>query len=56
MRKRSLRTFARWAGMGLVIASALSLSSCGGSVGVGVSVGVPVGNHGHMSIGTGRWF
>jgi hypothetical protein len=56
MRRRSFRTFARLSGIGLLIVSALSLSSCGGGVGVGVSVGVPVGQHGYMSLGTGRWF
>jgi hypothetical protein len=56
MRQRSFRTFARLAGIGLIIASTLSLGSCSGGVGVGVSVGVPIGQHGYMSVGTGRWF
>jgi hypothetical protein len=34
----------------------LSLSGCSGNVGVGVSVGVPIGNHGYMSVGTSRWY
>lgn len=33
----------------------LMLAGCSGNVGVGMSVGVPVGNHGHMSIGGHRW-
>jgi len=33
----------------------LMLSGCNANVGVGVSVGVPVGNHGHVSIGASRW-
>gem|GEM_PF-690631 len=33
----------------------LILTGCSGSVGVGMSVGVPVGNHGYISIGGGRW-
>jgi hypothetical protein len=33
----------------------LSLGGCAGNVGVGVSVGVPIGNHGYMSVGTSRW-
>ena len=38
--------------------SCLLLSGCSTSVGVGMSVGVPVGDHGYISIGgnTGRWF
>lgn len=55
MKKRSLRSFARWAGVSVLVASLLSLNSCSGNVGVGLSVGVPIGNHGYMSVGTGRW-
>ena len=36
--------------------SALTLSGCSGNVGVGMSVGVPIGNHGYMNIGTGRYY
>jgi hypothetical protein len=39
-----------------LLVSTLSLSGCTGNVGVGLSVGVPVGDHGYMSVGTGRWF
>ena len=39
-----------------VVAAALSLSGCSGNVGVGLSVGVPIGNHGYMSVGTSRWY
>ena len=38
-----------------VLLTSLSLASCNGNVGVGVSVGVPVGNHGYMSVGGTRW-
>lgn len=31
------------------------LGSCSGNVGIGMSVGVPVGNHGYVSVGGGRW-
>jgi predicted small secreted protein len=34
----------------------LMLGGCNANVGVGFSVGVPIGNHGHLSVGTGRWF
>ena len=40
--------------------STLALTGCSGNVGVGMSVGVPVGNHGYISVGTGtsrgRWY
>jgi hypothetical protein len=39
-----------------VVAATLSLSGCSGNVGVGLSVGVPIGNHGYMSVGTSRWY
>jgi hypothetical protein len=38
-----------------LLASCLSLVGCSGNVGVGVSVGVPVGNHGYVSVGSSRW-
>lgn len=55
MSQRSSHTLTRLAGIALLVASVLSLSSCSGRVGVGVSVGVPIGQHGYMSVGTGRW-
>ena len=39
----------------LLVLSSLMLGGCNANVGVGVSVGVPVGNHGHVSIGASRW-
>lgn len=39
----------------LLLASSL-IAGCNANVGVGVNVGVPIGNHGHMTIGTSRWF
>jgi predicted small secreted protein len=50
--RRAKRTIAVIA----VLLTSLSLAGCNGNVGVGVSVGVPVGSHGHMSIGTSRWY
>ena len=52
-----MRRVARVAGMMLVLlVSMLSVSGCnGGSVGVGMSVGVPVGTRGHMSVSANRW-
>jgi hypothetical protein len=40
----------------LLIAVTLLLGGCNANVGVGMSVGVPIGNNGYMSVGTGRWF
>lgn len=33
----------------------LALSACNANIGVGLSVGVPIGNHGYINVGTGRW-
>lgn len=33
----------------------LALTGCNGNVGVGISVGVPVGNHGYISVGGHNW-
>lgn len=38
-----------------VLMTTLTLSACNGNVGVGLSVGVPIGNHGYMSVGGNRW-
>ncbi len=51
-----MRKYLRKTGFILLILASLLMSGCSGNVGVGMSVGVPVGNHGHMSVGTGRWF
>lgn len=40
----------------LLMVSGLLLASCSGNVGVGLNVGVPIGNHGYMSLGTNRWY
>jgi predicted small secreted protein len=39
----------------LIVAISLMLVGCNANVGVGVSVGVPIGNHGYMSVGTSHW-
>ncbi len=36
----------------LVLALCLFMTGCSGNVGIGMSVGVPVGNHGYMSVGS----
>ena len=40
----------------LLVLTCLSLSGCSGNVGVGVSVGVPIGDYGYISVGSGRRF
>ena len=39
-----------------LLTSCLLLGGCSGNVGVGLSVGVPIGNHGYMSVGGSRWY
>lgn len=39
----------------VLLFASLVLTGCSGNVGVGMSVGVPIGNHGYMSVGGGRW-
>ena len=39
----------------LLLLTSLLLGGCNANVGVGVSVGIPVGNHGHVSVGATRW-
>jgi hypothetical protein len=38
-----------------IVLTSLMLASCSGNVGIGLSVGVPIGNHGYMSVGGTRW-
>jgi hypothetical protein len=38
-----------------LLLTTLTLAGCDGNVGIGLSVGVPVGNHGYMSVGGTRW-
>ena len=39
----------------LLLASSALIAGCNANVGVGLNVGVPIGNHGYMSVGTHRW-
>ena len=50
------RGFVRGLMLALLVAATSMLGGCNANVGVGVSVGVPIGNNGYMSVGTGRWF
>jgi hypothetical protein len=43
-------------GLVALLATGLLLAGCSGNVGVGLSVGVPIGDHGYMSLGTNRWY
>jgi predicted small secreted protein len=38
-----------------LLLSSLLLAGCNANVGIGMSVGVPIGDHGYMSIGGGSW-
>ncbi len=49
------RTGLRRLGIAGLMLSCLLLAGCSGNVGVGMSVGVPIGDHGYMSVGGGRW-
>ena len=51
-----MRKGIRLAGLVALLVSMLAIAGCSGNVGVGISVGVPVGNHGYMSVGTSRWY
>lgn len=51
-----MRKVIRFVAAVALLISTLSLSGCTGNVGVGVSVGIPIGNHGYMSVGTSRWY
>ena len=50
-----MNRFVRNSLIALLALSCLSLAGCSGNVGVGVSVGVPIGNHGYVSVGGNRW-
>lgn len=51
-----MRRTIRIAGAIAVLVTSMSLGGCSGNVGVGLNVGVPIGNHGYMSVGTSRWY
>ena len=51
-----MRKYTRMSARFALLLAVLSMSGCSGNVGIGMSVGVPVGSHGYMSVGTGRWY
>lgn len=51
-----MRKLTRLAGILALLAASLSLSGCSGNIGVGLNVGVPIGDHGYISVGSGRWY
>jgi hypothetical protein len=48
------QTFRRMMLVTVLVAGSLN-TGCSANIGVGLSVGVPIGDHGYMSIGTHRW-
>ena len=54
--KRTLNVSLRWTGVIVLAVVTLMLGGCDANVGVGVSVGVPIGDNGYLSVGSGRWF
>jgi len=50
-----MRTWTKRVWILLLALICLQLGGCSGNVGVGLSVGVPVGDHGYISVGGGRW-
>lgn len=53
---RKMHKLARASAKVALLVSMLLLGGCHPHVGVGLSVGVPVGKHGYVSVGTGRWY
>jgi hypothetical protein len=51
-----MRRVVRIIALTALLAATVSLGGCSGNVGVGLSVGVPIGNHGYMSVGGSRWY
>ncbi len=51
-----MRSAIRKAAFAALLLSSLLIAGCSGNVGVGMSIGVPVGNHGYMSVGGSRWY
>ena len=50
-----MNRFVRNSLIALLAVCCLALAGCSGNVGVGVSVGVPIGNHGYVSVGGNHW-
>jgi predicted small secreted protein len=50
-----MKKFTRKLALVTLLFTSMLLAGCDANVGVGVSVGVPVGNHGYMSVGGTRW-
>jgi predicted small secreted protein len=49
------KTWTKRIAMLLLCACCLGLAGCNANVGVGLSVGVPVGDHGYISVGGNSW-
>jgi len=50
-----MRNLIRKTAFGALLMSCLLLGGCSGNVGIGLSVGIPVGDHGYMTVGGTRW-
>ena len=50
--------FTRRLALATLLLLSLLLTGCSSNVGVGLSVGIPVGNHGYISVGgsSNRWY
>lgn len=48
----------RHVSLAALLMAMLSLAGCSSNVGIGMSVGIPIGDHGHISVGGGssRWY
>ncbi len=55
---KAMKTAMKPLALVMLVFACLALTGCSGNVGVGMSVGVPIGNHGYVSIGGGsnRWY
>jgi hypothetical protein len=56
MNRSSRANWLRRALVVLLTGICLMLAGCSSNVGVGLSVGVPIGDHGYISVGGNRWY
>ncbi|MEE4173394.1 MAG: hypothetical protein V2I57_04000 [Xanthomonadales bacterium] len=52
----SLRIIGKVGILACLVLICLALTGCSGNIGVGMSVGVPIGDHGYISLGGNRWY
>lgn len=51
-----MKHWKRFLALALLAVACLALTGCDANVGIGLNVGIPIGDHGYMSVGTGRWY